>query len=102
MVRSGYAVTVTEEGSEVAAQLLCIDEFTNSKLPQGVYAEPPAAHNAYCRLVKERTRITSLVKGLLDSLSPEFTEVPKDPCASTAMSVLSICVIPRAVSSREC
>ena len=31
--------------------------------------------NDYRRLVKERTRITNLVKGLLDGLSPEFTQV---------------------------
>ncbi len=52
--------------SEVAAQLLCTGEFTESKIPQGVYAELRAAHNAYRRLVKERTRITNLVKGLLE------------------------------------
>jgi len=85
--------------SEVAAQLLCTGEFTDSKLPQGVYAELRAAHNAYRRLVKERTRIINLIKGLLDSLFPEFTNVFKDPCALTAMSVLSTCMIPRVVSS---
>ena len=85
--------------SEVAAQLLCTGEFTDSKLPQGVYAELRAAHNAYRRLVRERTRITNLLKGLLDSLFPEFTNVFKDPCALTAMSVLSTCMIPRVVSS---
>ena len=57
--------------AEAAAQLLCTGEFTESKLPQGVYAELRAAHNAYRRLVKERTRITNLVKGLLDALCPE-------------------------------
>jgi len=84
--------------SEVAAQLLCTGEFTDSKLPQGVYAELRAAHNAYRRLVKERTRIINLIKGLLDSLFPEFTEVFKDPCALTAMSVLSTCPIPGVIS----
>ena len=59
--------------SEVAAQLLCTGEFTESTIPQGVYAELHAAHNAYRRLVKERTRITNLIKGLLDGLFPEFT-----------------------------
>ena len=54
--------------SEVAAQLLCTGEFVESTVPQGVYAELRAAHNAYRRLVKERTRITNLVKGLLDGL----------------------------------
>src|SRR4030042_876294 len=84
--------------SEVAAQLLCTGEFTESKLPQGVYAELRTAHNAYRRLVKERTRITNLVKGLLDALFPEFTQVFKDPCALTALSVLSICPIPRVIA----
>ena len=85
--------------SEVAAQLLCTGEFTESKLPQGVYAELRAAHNGYRRLVKERTRITNLLKGLLDSLFPEFTQVFKDPCALTAMSVLSTCAIPKVISN---
>jgi len=83
--------------SEVAAQLLCTGEFTESKLPQGVYAELRTAHNAYRRLVKERTRITNLIKGLLDALFPEFTQVFKDPCALTALSVLSTCPIPRVI-----
>jgi len=84
--------------SEVAAQLLCTGEFTESKLPKGVYAELRTAHNAYRRLVKERTRITNLVKGLLDGLFPEFTQVFKDPCALTALSVLSTCPIPRVIA----
>jgi hypothetical protein len=84
--------------SEVAAQLLCTGEFTESKVPQGVYAELRTAHNAYRRLVKERTRIINLVKGLLDALFPEFTQVFKDPCALTALSVLSICPIPRVIA----
>jgi len=84
--------------SEVAAQLLCTGEFTETKIPQGVYAELRTAHNAYRRLVKERTRITNLVKGLLDGLFPEFTQVFKDPCGLTALSVLSVCTIPRVVA----
>ncbi|HUV75458.1 MAG TPA: IS110 family transposase, partial [Dehalococcoidales bacterium] len=84
--------------SEVAAQLLCTGEFTESKLPQGVYAELRTAHNAYRRLVKERTRIINLVKGLLDALFPEFTQVFKDPCGLTALSVLSICPIPGVIA----
>jgi len=84
--------------SEVAAQLLCTGEFTESKLPQGVYAELRTAHNAYRRLVKERTRITNLLKGLLDALFPEFTHIFKDPCGLTALSVLSTCPIPSVIS----
>ena len=84
--------------AEVAAQLLCTGEFTETKLQHGVYAELRAAHNAYRRLVKERTRITNLVKGLLDGLFPEFTHVFKDPCGRTALSVLSICSSPMVIA----
>jgi len=84
--------------SEVAAQLLCTGEFVESVIPQGVYAELRTSHNAYQRLVKERTRITNLVKGLLDALFPEFTQVFKDPGRLTALSVLSTCLIPRVIA----
>ena len=84
--------------SEVAAQLLCTGEFVESTLPQGVYAELRTAHNAYRRLVKERTRITNLIKALLDSLFPEFTHVFKDPCGMTAIRVLSMCAVPSEIS----
>jgi len=84
--------------SEVAAQLLCTGEFTDTKLQHGVYAELRAAYNAYRRLVKERTRITNLIKGLLDGIFPEFTQVFKDPCGLTALSVLSICPVPNIIA----
>jgi transposase len=85
--------------SEVAAQLLCTGEFTESTIPQGVYAELRAAYSAYRRLVKERTRITNLIKGLLDGLFPEFTQVFKDPCGLTALTVLSSCAIPGVIAA---
>ncbi len=75
--------------AEVAAQLLCTGEFVERVIPQGIYAELRAAHNAYRRLVKERTRITNPIKGLLDGLFPEFVQFFKDPCGLTALSVLS-------------
>jgi transposase len=84
--------------SEVAAQLLCTGEFVESTIPQGVYAELRTAHNAYRRLVKERTRITNLMKGLLDGLFPEFVRVFKDPCTLTALSVLSTCAVPSVIA----
>jgi transposase-like protein len=80
--------------SEVAAQLLCTGEFTDSKLLQGVYAELRATHNTYNRLVREQTRISNLLKGLLDGIFPEFTQVFKDPCRVTSLTVLSTCAIP--------
>jgi transposase len=84
--------------AEVAAQLLYTGEFVESVIPQGVYAELRTAHNNYRRLVRERTRITNLLKGLLDSLFPEFVQVFKDPCAITALSVLSTCSIPSVIA----
>jgi transposase len=85
--------------SEVAAQLLCTGEFTESRLPQGVYAELRTAHNSYRRLVKERTRIINLIKSLLDGLFPEFTKVFKDPCGLTASTVLTTCAIPNVIAA---
>ena len=84
--------------AEVAAQLLGSGEFTETRLPQGVYAELRSGYNTYRRLVRERSRITNLVKGLLDGLFPEFTQVFKDPCGQTALSVLSICPIPGVIN----
>ena len=85
--------------SEVAAQLLCTGEFVESRMPQGVYAELRAAHNSYRRLVKERTRITNLIKGLLDGVFPEFTKVFKDPCVGTALAILSYGVAPTKIAA---
>lgn len=78
---------------------MCTGEFVESTVLHGVYAELRAAHNAYRRLVKERTRLTNLLKGLLDAVFPEFTQIFKDPCAFTAMSILSTCVIPGQITS---
>jgi len=80
--------------AEVAAQLLCTGEFTETTLPQGVYAELRATYSAYRRVVKEKTRSVNLLKGLLDGLFPEFTQVFKDICGQTALRVLSLCPIP--------
>ncbi len=84
--------------AEVAAQLLCSGEFIESVVPQGVYAELRTAHNNHRRLIRERTRIINLLKGLLDSLFPEFTRVFKDPCGVTALSVLSTCAVPHVIA----
>jgi len=80
--------------AEVAAQLLCTGEFTETTLPQGVYAELRATYNAYRRVVKERSRLINLLKGLLDGLFPEFAQVFKDLCGQTALRVLSVSPIP--------
>ncbi len=84
--------------AEVAAQLLLTGEFTETKLPEGVYAELRASYTTYRRLVKEKARIINLNKGLLDNLFPEFAQVFKDFCGITAMSVLSTCSIPKNIT----
>ncbi len=84
--------------AEMAAGVLLTGDFTETKLPQGVYADLRSTHSAYFRLVKERTRIINLLKGLLDGLFPEFTEVFKDPCGRTARVVLATCASPAAIA----
>jgi transposase len=87
--------------SEVAAQLLCTGEFTESKLPQGVYAELRAAHNAYRRLVKERTRITNLTKGLfLPLLRPVLIKPVEGIIGSYVLEIKSMS--PNLISDRSC
>jgi transposase len=85
--------------AEVAAQLLCTGEFTETTLPQGVYAELRATYNAYRRVVEEKTRLINLLKGLLDGLFPEFTQVFKEVSRQTALRVLSICPTPGLINA---
>lgn len=87
--------------AEMAAGVLRTGDFTETRLPQGVYADLRGTHSAYFRLVKERTRIINLLKGLLDGLFPEFTQVFKDPCGRTALAVLSICPAPAVIESMK-
>ena len=84
--------------AEVAAELLRTGEFSETRLPKGVYAELRAAYNAYRRLVKERARWLNLLQGLLDGLFPEFCQVFKDPAGKTALAVLSLCPVPGAIA----
>jgi transposase len=87
--------------AEMAAGVLRTGDFTDTKLLQGVYADLRGTHSAYFRLVKERTRIINLLKGLLDGLFPEFTQVFKDPCCLTALTVLSICPAPSVIADMK-
>jgi hypothetical protein len=85
----------------MAAGVLLTGDFTETKLPQGVYAELRSTYSAYFRLVKERTRVINLLKGLLDGLFPEFTEVFKNPCGRTALVILATCPSPGDITSME-
>jgi transposase len=84
--------------AEMAAELLRTGKFIETRLPYGVYAELRATYKAYRRLVKERARYTNLLKGLLDGLFPEFTQVFKNPCGKTALTMLSLCPAPRVIA----
>ena len=85
--------------AEMAAELLRTGKFIETRLPKGVYAELRATYHTYRRLVKEGARYTNLLKGLLDGLFPEFTEVFKNPRGKTALTVLSLCPVPRIIAS---
>jgi transposase len=85
--------------AEMAADVLLTGDFTETKLPKGIYAELRGTHSAYFRLVKERTRIINLLKSLLDGLFPEFTQVFKNPCGRTALVVLSTCPSPAVIAA---
>ncbi len=80
--------------AEMAADVLRTGDFTETKLPQGIYADLRSTYSAYFRLSKERSRMVNLMKGLLDGLFPEFTQVFKNPCCRNALAMLSICPSP--------
>jgi transposase len=83
--------------AEMAAELLRTGEFTETRLPQGLYAELRASYKAYRRLVWERSRAINLLRGLLDGLFPEFSQVFKDPCGQTALRVLLLGPVPQLI-----
>jgi len=85
--------------AEMAAGVFRTGDFTETKLPQGVYAELRSTYSAYFRLVKERSSLINLLKGLLDGLFPEFTQIFKDPCGRTALTVLSVYPSPASISN---
>lgn len=87
--------------AEMAAGILRTGDFTETRLPQGVYADLRNTHSAYFRLVKERSRIINLMKGLLDGLFPEFSQVFKNPCGRTALVVLLTCPSPTVIANMK-
>ena len=87
--------------AEMAADVLRTGDFTETKLPQGVYADLRSAYSAYFRLSKEKSRMVNLIKGLLDGLFPEFAQVFKNPCCRNALAVLSICPSPAVIASTK-
>jgi len=75
--------------TDMAAELLRTGKFTETRLPQGIYADLRAAYHTYYGLGRERSRATNLLSALLDSLFPEFYTVFKDISTKTALAVLA-------------
>ncbi len=87
----------------MAAELLRIGKFTETRLLQGNYAELRALHQCYQRLRKQHSRNSNLLRALLDGLFPEFCQVFKDPSGKTAMAVLVTEPIPAVIAAwTEC
>jgi transposase len=85
--------------AEMAAELLRNGDFVETRLPKGIHAELRALYSAHRRLVTERARMKNLLKGLLDGIFPELTQVFKNICGMTALQVLSICPVPKTITS---
>ena len=80
--------------AEMAAELLRTRKFTETELPQGIYAELRIAYKAYRRVRCQQTRVVNLLLGLLDGLFPEFCQEFKEITGKTAMAVLSTYPVP--------
>lgn len=83
----------------VAAELLRIGKFTETRLVEGDYAKLRSLHQAYQRMKREYTRNVNLCRALLDGIFPEFCRVFRDPFGLTATAVLVSCADPAAVAS---
>lgn len=84
--------------ADMAAELLRTGKFTETRLPQGIYADLRAAYHAYYRLGVERSRATNLLGALLDGVFPEFSEVFKDVSTKTALAVLDMYPLPWSIA----
>jgi len=87
--------------ARVMAELVISNGVPQTNLPQGIYAELRAVYNAYQRLIKERSRIKSRMKSLLDQLFPEFCLVFSNVCSKTAMQVLGCCLAPTDIARMQ-
>jgi len=75
--------------ADMAAELLRTGKFTETRLPQDIYADLRAAYHTYYSLGRERSRATNLLSALLDSLFPEFHNPFKDVSTKTSLAVLA-------------
>ena len=83
----------------MAAELLRMGKFTETRLLAGDYAELRTLDRCHQRLKREHARAINLLRGLLDGLFPEFCQVFKDPKGQSAMSVLSTIAVPAGIAA---
>lgn len=83
--------------AETAAELLRTGTFTETRLPEGTYADLREAYHTYHRLGEEQGRLSNLLGSLLDGVFPEFHRVFKDIDSKTALAVIETCPLPGAI-----
>ena len=84
--------------AEVAAQLLGSGEFTETRLPQGGFCRAPCYIQCLSPLGQGENQDHKSSQGVVRWSFPRFTQVFKDPCGQTALSVLSICPVPKIIA----
>jgi transposase len=81
--------------------LLRTGKFTETHLPQGVYAELQTGYTAYLRLHRDRGRQVTLLRNTVRQLFPEFEQVFKDVSGFTATAVIAAGLNPRLISTQS-
>ena len=84
----------------MVAELLRTGKFTLTRLTYGQRAELRRTFILYTRLVDDRARQKTLLRGVPDCLFPEFTQVFKDPLGLTARAVLLACPAPHKIREK--
>ncbi len=85
----------------MVAELLRTGKFTLTRLTYGRRAELRRTFILYTRLVDDRARQKTLLRGALDCLFPKFTQVLKDPLGLTARAVLLACPAPHKIKEES-
>ncbi len=83
------------------ADLLRDGKFTETRLPQGVYAELQTGYTAYQRLRRDRGRQVTLLVNTVRQLFPEFEQVFKDLSGATASAVIRACPLPHVMGTHD-
>lgn len=87
--------------AETAAEMLRTGTFSETKLPEGAYADLREVYHTHHRLGEEQGRLSNLLGSLLDGVFPEFYRVFKDVDSKTALAVLGACPLPQTIASKS-